>query len=103
MNAADFREQALKAITEKAWQRDVLEAAHNLGWSTYHTWLSALSSPGFPDLVLVRDRILFAELKTMRGKITDNQTHWLAKLEAAGAEVYVWRPADFPNVIDTLQ
>jgi hypothetical protein len=86
------------AMTEAQWQTVVLDLARTLGWMTYHTHDSRRSNPGFPDLVLVRDRVIFAELKTERGKLTDDQWSWLATLRAAGAEMWVWRPSDYPSV-----
>jgi hypothetical protein len=52
---------------------------------------------GFPDLVLVRgDRLIFSELKTDTGRVSDNQRQWIEALEATcKAEVYVWRTADY--------
>jgi len=42
--------------------------------------------------------IIFAELKTAVGRLTDQQTRWIATLKSAGAEAYVWRPADLPEI-----
>lgn len=53
----------------------------------------------FPDLVLVRDRIIAAELKrSAREKPTDEQQAWLDAFAAAGAESYVWRPDDLDEL-----
>ncbi len=75
------------------------------GWMTYHTADSRRSEPGFPDLVLVsvkQQRIVYAELKTATGKTTPAQDEWLAALAAAGAEVFLWRPADLQQVIPAV-
>ncbi len=37
---------------------------------------------------------MFRENKTNTGKITPAQLHWLTLLNASGADVAVWRPAD---------
>ena len=86
-------------ITERDLQRTVVGMARKLGWTVYHTWLSARSQPGFPDLVLVRPamggragRVVFAELKSATGTVNQNQQNWLWLLASAGAEVYTWRP-----------
>ena len=89
-------------LTEKQWQAQVVQIAQLAGWHTYHTWLSIRSQPGFPDLVLVRERVIFAELKAEKGKLTAHQKGWLDTLTTAGAEVYVWRPSDWDNVLRTL-
>jgi VRR-NUC domain len=87
-----------EAEGEKAFLARVQALAGSLGWLTYHTHDSRKSPPGFPDLVLVRDRVVFAELKTDAGRLTDEQQEWLDRLGAAGAEVYVWRPRDWRQV-----
>lgn len=85
--------------TEAQWQQTVVELAKLCGWLVYHTYDSRRSEPGFPDLVLVREqRLVFAELKTDRGRIRPEQQEWLERLHETGAEVYVWRPRDFELV-----
>ena len=86
------------ALTEPAWQAQVLQVARLYRWTCYHTYDSRRSQPGFPDLVLVRDRVLFRELKTDRGRITPDQQRWLDTLRAAGADADVWRPGDLHRV-----
>jgi hypothetical protein len=44
-------------------ERSSTSLVHLLGWRVYHTWDSRKSEPDFPDLVLVRDRVMFAELQ----------------------------------------
>jgi hypothetical protein len=87
-------------ITEKDFQRQVVDLARILGYVfIYHAQLSKWSEKGWPDLVLVRtraghERIIYAELKSERGVLTERQAVVLGYLEDAGAEVYVWRPSD---------
>jgi hypothetical protein len=76
----------------------VREAASATNWLTYHTYRSKRSPSGFPDLCLVRDRVVFAELKGERTRVTREQERWLDALDAAGAEVYLWRPADWAEI-----
>lgn len=87
---------------ENEWQAEVVKAAKLGGWRVYHTYNSKRSVKGFPDLVLVRDSTIFAELKTNAGKVGAEQEEWLAALARAGQEVYVWRPGDFEEVRATL-
>lgn len=90
--------------TEKDFQASVLELAHVKGWNTYHTYDSRRSAAGFPDLFLVRPpRIVVAELKSSRGRITPAQRAWLDLLaRCSGVETYVWRPAGFDEIARVL-
>lgn len=89
-------------LLEKDWDAQLFNSARglapNLGWLSYHTLRSKGSRSGFPDRVLVRDRILYAELKRERTKPTDEQVRWLDKLASAGGEVYLWRPSDLDEI-----
>jgi hypothetical protein len=74
-----------------------------LGWRLcYHTLRSKGSQSGFPDRVLVRDRIIFAELKRDKGKPTPAQKEWLDALAGAGAEAYLWIPSDLDEIATIL-
>jgi hypothetical protein len=104
--------------TEKQFQDAVIEAAHAMQWTVAHfrparirkrgeeedTYVTpvAADGAGFPDLVLVRDRVVFAELKAERGTLSDDQAEWLAVLEGAGVEAYCWRPSDWPHIEQIL-
>jgi len=90
-------------ISEKVFRHQVIELCKLFGWKHYFTWTSIHSPKGFPDLVMVRERILFAELKTRKGKVTPNQQEWLDALKEAKQEVYLWRPADFDEIAIILQ
>lgn len=84
-------------MTEKELQNNVRAAALLFGWRYIHHWTSINSARGFPDCCMVRvrkdeTRLLFAELKAARGKVSAEQHAWLADLAAAGAETYLWRP-----------
>jgi hypothetical protein len=93
----------LPAVTEKVFLARVIECARLFRWKAYHTHDSRYSAAGFPDLVLVRERVVFAELKTDRGVISPAQAEWLAKLRRAGAEVHLWRPADWREIERVLK
>jgi hypothetical protein len=94
----------LPVISEKEFQRQVLDVARIYGWSVYHPMLSKWSERGWPDLALVRPpRLLFAELKRENGKTTDHQDRWLGLLSACPVEVYLWRPSDLERVAEVLR
>ena len=91
-----------KLVTEKQFMVDVMHYARLKGWLLYHTHRSDRSEPGFPDLVLVRSpRIVFAELKTERGRPTEDQALWLDELGRSGGatvEAHLWRPSDWVQI-----
>ena len=85
-------------MLEKDWQKQVVAIARRCGWAVYHTYDSRRSAPGYPDLTLVRERLVFAELKREDGKLSSAQEEWLERLRDAGVEVHVWRPSDLRHV-----
>lgn len=98
--------------SEKDFQKTVIDLARKCGWRvahfrparTKHGWRTAVSADGagFFDLVLVRDRIIFAEIKREKGKTSSEQDAWAAATRKAGGEVYLWRPSDWDEIVDTL-
>jgi len=86
-------------LTERAFMAQVVRLATLLHWRAYHTHDSRHSSAGFPDLVLVRrPRVIFAELKSDRGRCTPEQRAWLAELAECSVEVTLWRPSDWEEI-----
>lgn len=86
-------------MTERQFQSQVVKLAKACGWLVYHTYDSRRSEPGFPDLVLVKGkRLIFAELKTDKGILSEAQERWLAALREAGRVAVVWRPDDKPEI-----
>jgi len=47
-------------------------------------------------------RLIFAELKSSKGKLTPTQEQWLEALKETGVEAYVWRPADYDEAVTIL-
>lgn len=91
-------------ITEKAWQAKVVEAARWQGWHVFHPYDMRRSEPGWPDLTLVRgQRLVFAELKSATGRLTPAQVSVLGMLQQTAAEVHVWRPSDWDDVLCVLR
>ena len=81
-------------LSEAQFQRQVIELATLCGFHCYHTHDSRRSAAGFPDLVLARNgAVIFAELKSKRGRVSDAQAEWIA---ATGGEV--WRPGDWAHI-----
>jgi hypothetical protein len=96
------------STTEVQFMEQVVELAHLKGWRVCHFrpgrtasgWRTAVSfdAQGWPDLCLVRERVVCAELKSEHGVLSTLQSDWITALEAAKAEVYVFRPSDWPKV-----
>lgn len=94
-------------MSESELSECIVQLGHLFGWRighfrpamTTHGWRTpvAADGKGFPDLVLVRDRVIYAELKSTRGVLSNEQVDWSGALIGAGAEYYVWRPSDWQD------
>jgi len=89
-------------MTEEQFQAMILDLAGKLGWETYHPYLSIFSAKGWPDLAMWRERLILAEIKTQRGKVSESQQSVIAGLRTAKVEVYVWRPSDYEEIVKVL-
>ena len=96
-----------RAQPEKLFMNKIVRAAAAFGFSPYHTHDSRRSHPGWPDLVLIdplkQKRVIFAEIKTEKGKVTPEQQWWINSLVACGQEAYIWRPSQWDDIIATLR
>jgi len=102
-------------VSERAFQDQVVTLAHLFGWTVAHFrpartargWRTpvAADGAGFPDLVLVKEgRLICAELKSQRGKLSAAQEMWLALLSTVpGVLAVVWKPADWDVIASELQ
>ena len=100
-------------VTESDFQKIVIKLAQHYGWLVHHAlpsmnkrgvWAThELGDHGFPDLVLAHPsgRVIFAELKSDKGKVSPLQSRWLSVLEQ-GAVVWVWRPSDIEWIAQYL-
>lgn len=103
--------------TEKAFTEQVLAAARLGGWLAFHDYatnvphicpkckqpLRIIRNPkGFTDLVLVKGRVLFRELKVKGGTLSPEQREWRDALQAAGADWDIWTPDDWDDINRTL-
>jgi hypothetical protein len=104
-------DRRLRAISEEDWRATVEQIAALHRWLAYHPPRAGIrrngsvrtTTPGFPDLTLVRGpRLVFVELKAETGRTSEAQDAWLAALAAASTEVYVFRPSDLDEVRDVL-
>ena len=97
------RRPAVK-ISEKQFQDRILAFCRWTGLRAYHVYDSRKSAPGFPDLVIVGPKgVIFAELKSATGKLSEHQRDWLHDLARAGQKTFVWRPSDWGQVEKELR
>ncbi len=92
-------------LSEAAFQKQVVALSRLFGWADYHTQFSIRSAHGWPDLALCRPpRLVLAELKAEKGKLTLAQERWLDLLgQCPGVEVFCWRPADWETIEEALR
>ena len=116
--ATDRTHPGLK-VTEAQWMAQVIELAELHSWRVMHVrpaiarqsarhgtkWVTATSVTGWVDLTLwhpTAGGVIFAELKTDRGRLTREQADVIDSLRGSGQEVHVWRPRDFDAVHERL-
>jgi len=89
-----------KGISEAAFQTRITELCAWLRLKWHHETDSRKTRKGWPDLVIAGPHgVVFSELKkNERERPSPEQEEWLNTLHAAGARVYVWRPADWPEI-----
>jgi hypothetical protein len=102
------------AITEAQFSEQGLQLASIFRWRTAHFrpaltkkgWRTPVAGDGkgFLDLLMIKPpRIVVAELKSARGKLTPEQEEWLADWRACpGAEAFVWKPDQLDEVTGVL-
>lgn len=105
--------------TERGFQDAVVQLAQYFGWRVAHFGTAQTGSghyttpcrydgKGFPDLVLVnpgRGLVWFRELKAGKRPHRDlepEQREWQVALAGACANVDVWRPSDWPDIVAAL-
>jgi hypothetical protein len=118
MTTEAFLKAQQKAETEEEFQDRVIELAHVHGWrvahfrpvriqrangTVYYETPVAADGAGWPDCCLVRERVIWAELKRQNGALQPNQREWREALLGAGAEWYCWRPSDLDEIERVLR
>ena len=100
-------------ITEAQFQDLLIDLAHLFSWKVAHFrpaftkrgWRTPVQADGkgFPDLVLVRERIVWVELKAEGAKLSEEQGWWRDWLLEAGGEWHTWKPSDFDEAAEILR
>ena len=98
--------------SERLWQERVIQIAATCQWDAHHIKPGRYGNTyktdglaGMPDLILIGRKgqgIIFAELKTAKGKLSPMQEARLSQLMSNGCEVHLWRPSDEQRVVDRL-
>lgn len=88
-------------------QAAILDLARLFGWHRAHFrpamtakgWRTPVSGDGkgFPDLCLVRDRLVFAEVKVGRNRLSPEQCSWRDWLTYAGCEWHLWTETEWED------
>lgn len=106
-------------ISEKDFQRVVVDFAQMAGWEVFHIsdsrksangkWVGDSMAAGLPDLILVHPTrgFIFAELKREKGKLRPKQRDCLDAMAAATINtrnvfVHLWRPSDMDETVVPL-
>lgn len=96
----EFKDYVLDLALARGWMR-----AHFRPAKTAKGWRTPVQGDGkgFPDLVLVRDRLIVAELKVKKKKPRPDQKKWLDAFKTAGVETYLWYPRQIQEIITILE
>jgi hypothetical protein len=100
-------------LLEADLQKAIIGRAQSLGWKVMHPlpgqtrdgWATTTQGDGkgYPDLTLVRERIIWAELKADGKYLSVEQKLWRDWILAAGGEWYCWKPRHwFDKTVDTV-
>lgn len=91
------------AMSEEQFQQRILDYCELRGLLVFHDNDSRRNRAGFPDLVIVGDHgVIFAELKTDKGKLRPDQETWLLRLHKAKSTAVVWRPSQWDLIVSRL-
>jgi|TARA_R110000744_G_scaffold159057_2_gene275128 hypothetical protein len=98
--------QLARMMSEAELQKAIIAFARAQGWLVAHfrpakttrgNWITPVSGDGagFPDLVLVKNRVLYVELKSELGKLSTSQDMWMSALKHSGENIFTWRPSQW--------
>jgi hypothetical protein len=105
MSEADFQKIVIALARSRGWLVCHFRTSRNVrkdGTVHYETAVQG-DGAGFPDLVLVRDRLVLVELKADGGRLREEQHRWLEALGKANVEHHVWRPSQMAEIEGVLK
>lgn len=113
-DGADAVKRELGRISEDDFMQQIIELAHIRGWKVAHfrpgltkggKWVTPVQADGagFTDLVLVRERVVWAEIKSETDILSATQKLWCGWLVGAGQEWYCWYPKDWETIQAVLR
>lgn len=96
-------------VAEADFQATLVGVARALGWRCVHFgvgwtsgrgWKTAAryDAVGWPDLIMVKNRLIAVECKATDGRLSAEQQAWLDLLREAGIESYCWSAADWDQI-----
>jgi len=112
---AEFDRQVALMMSEEQLIRNVIDLAKRLGWKCVHfrpAWSGKgcrtpiQGDKGSPDLLLARNGyVIFAELKSERGVMSDEQIEWAVEITprelSTTHKCCLWRPSHW--IDDTIK
>lgn len=105
ISVEEFNRMMDAAMSERDFRNWLVAELKLAGWTTWFVWDSRHSPKGWLDIEALRPpRMIKAELKTMKGKLTTEQRGTIALLaHYPWIEVYVWRPSDRSTILDIIR
>lgn len=127
MNASEYRKQKYskkpakqimnEQVKEEDFQQQIIEYAHLRGWKVAHfrparmqddedgeeVWRTPVQADGkgFFDLVLTRERVVWMEVKSEKGRLSKDQKNWRDWILRADGEYYCVQPSDW-EIIEVI-
>jgi len=102
-------------MTEAQFMQQIIDLSRLYGWRVAHfrpamtrsgRWATPVQADGagFPDLCMVkRARLIFAEIKSDKGKLSPEQETWITELtNCMRCEVYIWKPENWEEIVEVL-
>lgn len=103
-----YNDALLKTVSEDEFKNELIKALKLYRWRVHHCrparapsgkWSTPIQGhSGFPDIVAVRDRVLWVELKKIGEYLKPEQKLWRDAIVGTGAEYYLWRPSDWDEI-----